>query len=369
MIERIHQDLMETFKDDPGRLKHIFGVKETALKLAQNIPNIDQDKLIIAAYLHDITKGKSQKYHQDMITSYFSNDILKAYTPPLYHAFSAAAYAQATYDIKDDTILDAIKHHTVGRPAMPLIEKIIFISDYIEPNRPYKVCQEVREIAFQDIDLAVYHAINNSINLFSEEKHIIPKIAYAARDYYKVTSGQDPIFETDRLSFYFAQKNDAPIFHRWWNDGNLMVSVGFEDGLNISLQKIEQQIEKSFIDPEATKLMIVYHKATKTPLGEASFGEFNPKDKSMRIGLKIGDLTQQGKGYGKELTRGLCQYIKTAYHVNTIYIDTLLDNKRAQKLYESLGAETLEIKRRFWKDPKGKWRDVIFYRLKGGNHG
>lgn len=368
MIERLYNDLKEIFKDNPSRLKHIIGVKDTALKLAQTYPDVDKDKLTIAAYLHDITKSKSQSYHKTMITKHFSLELLDAYSPPLYHAFSAAAYAKEVYGIEDASILDAIKHHTVGRPAMPILEKILFISDYIEPNRPYKACKEVRDIAFKDIDLAVYHAINNAINLFSEHPHTIPKIAYAARDYYQVSSGQPLAYETDRLAFYFAQKKHAPIFQGWWNDGDLMSSVGFEDGLNITLKKVEQNIERSLSDPEVPTLMIVYDKESQKPLGEASFGEFVPKDKSMRIGLKIGDLTQQNKGYGKELTRGLCRYIQKAYHIDTIYIDTLLDNQRAQKLYESLGAETITIKRRFWKDPKGKWRDAIFYRLKGDVH-
>ncbi len=364
MIEKIYQDVLNTFKDDKKRLKHIIGVKETAIKLAKQF-DVDESKLTLAAYLHDITKGKPLYYHKKMIETHFSKDIIEAYSAPLYHAFSAAAYAKVHYGIEDEDILNAIKHHTVGRPGMPSIEKILFISDYVEPNRPYKICHQVRDIAFKDVDLAIYQATDHSINLFAKQKHVIPKIAYATRDYYQVSSKQYDAFETERLKGYFAKKADAEIFHRWWRDGELMASVGFEDGINISQSQIEKQFEQMLLNVDSTKVFIVYDKKTHQPIAEASFGEFDPKKKSARIGLKICDLDKQGKGYGKELVLGLIRFLKTRYHVKTVLIDTLSKNKPAQNLYESIGAIITEVKKDFWQDPKGHWHDAIFYRLEG----
>lgn len=188
MLEQIKQDLESIYHNNPKRLKHIYGVYETAIKLA-TIHGVDQDKVKLAALLHDITKSKPLSYHQEKILSCYNESVLTTYTEPLLHAFSAACVAKEHYNIRDESIIQAIESHTLGRPNMSMIEKIIFISDYIEPNRPYASCKRVRPIAFKDIDLAIYEAVNDSIKLYEAKGHKIPKIAYQTRDYYNPTGG------------------------------------------------------------------------------------------------------------------------------------------------------------------------------------
>lgn len=186
MIDIIKKDLQDIYKEKPDRLKHIYGVLETAIKLGKQ-HNLDLNKLTYAALLHDITKYEHASYHKEIIKEHydFPNDIFKQYNDQILHSFSATIIATERYGVLDEDVLDAILSHTVGRPNMSMYEKVIFISDYIEPNRTYKSCIEAREIAFVDLDKAVYKAIDDSIKHFEKEQHQIPKQAYHARDYYK----------------------------------------------------------------------------------------------------------------------------------------------------------------------------------------
>ncbi len=184
MIEAIKKDLKKTLENDQARYNHVYGVLETALKFQQKY-HLDRKKVTIAALLHDITKNENKKYHVKMIKKYYDKSIIKTFSEPLYHGYSGAAYAQEMYNIEDPDILGPIENHVVGKPAMTLYEKVLFISDYIEPNREYEACKQVREIAFESLDLAVYQAMDNSINLFESNDGFVPEISYKARAYYK----------------------------------------------------------------------------------------------------------------------------------------------------------------------------------------
>ncbi len=188
MLDQIKEDLVTLYKHRVDRLNHIYGVKNIALKLGK-IYGADLDKIRIVALLHDYTKYESPDFHEALIRKHYSEKIIQEYSKPLYHGFSAAVMAKEKYRITDEDIIKAIESHTVGRPNMSLLEKIIFISDYIEPNRMYPSCVKAREIAFNNIDLAIYEAINDSITLYEHNGGFIPKIAYEARKYYKEKGG------------------------------------------------------------------------------------------------------------------------------------------------------------------------------------
>ena len=149
--------------------------------------NLDLYKLELASLLHDMTKYDSHESHVRNIQNHFENseDILKEFNPQILHAFSARIYAQEQYGIEDVDVLDAIQNHTVGKPNMSLYEKVIFISDYTEPNRSYESCVKVRKIAETNIDLAVFVAIDDSIKFYENIQDKIPGIAYQARRFYQ----------------------------------------------------------------------------------------------------------------------------------------------------------------------------------------
>ncbi len=184
MMRRIKADLDATFREDSERKTHVYGVLSTALALAR-LHKIDGRKAALASLLHDMTKHLTEEAHRRMILRGYGEWVLHAFAPPLYHAFSAVVLAHEHYGVKDLDVLQAIESHTIGRAGMTPLEKIVFISDYTEPNRPYEACREVREVAFKDLDKAVYMAMDNSIRLFEKEGGFIPKTAYEAREYYR----------------------------------------------------------------------------------------------------------------------------------------------------------------------------------------
>lgn len=184
-IDTIKEDLSRLYEKKPHRLQHVFGVCETAKKLGK-MHQVDLEKLEIAALLHDITKYYTTEENIKMIQKYYANseEILEEFNIHILHAFSARVVAREKYHVTDSDILDAIENHTIGRANMSIYEKIIFISDYIEPNRTYESCVKTREIAFDNLDLAVYTAINDSIIFYEKNGGQVPKSAYLAREYY-----------------------------------------------------------------------------------------------------------------------------------------------------------------------------------------
>jgi len=186
IIEKIYADLKTIFKGKPERLKHIFGVRDTTLSLGKKY-NLDIKKLEIISLLHDITKYYSKEENHRLIDSYFpdSAKIYEDYNEDIIHAFSAYVVAKKEYKINDGEILNSILYHTVGRPAMSDYEKIMFISDYIEPNRTYESCIKVRNLVEKSLDLAVFTAMDDSIKWCEERNIKTPLIAFEARHFYR----------------------------------------------------------------------------------------------------------------------------------------------------------------------------------------
>jgi len=184
--EQISEELEKKLTSHPKRLAHIFGVRDTALRLGAKY-NLDLEVLEIAALLHDITKYYTKNDNVKIIDSYFPETqfIYDEYNDKLLHAFSAYVLAKTKYNVTNGEILNAILNHTVGRPNMSMYEKIIFISDYIEPNRTYDSCIKVRKLVDKSLDLAVFTAINDSIIFYEKANSKIPIIAFEARHFYR----------------------------------------------------------------------------------------------------------------------------------------------------------------------------------------
>lgn len=115
------------------RFKHTIRVSRMASALALAY-EANEENAIIASYYHDIQKEKSKTEHGRF----------------------AAEYICKNYGITDKDVLGAITHHTMGKPAMTLLEKIVFIADSVELGRNYEGVSDIRKLAFYDIDMAVY---------------------------------------------------------------------------------------------------------------------------------------------------------------------------------------------------------------------
>ena len=184
LLAQLRKDVDSVFAEDEERLNHIFGVRGTAVILAHQ-HGVSMENAEIAAFLHDLTKNYSDEDNEAMIEEHYDKSVLEDYNKAIWHSFSAAALAKTHYNVKNDDIIKAVESHTLGRPDMGLLEKILFVADYIEPNRPYENSREVFKIAFKDLDSAVYRALELSIELFESKGETIPDVAYEAKDFYK----------------------------------------------------------------------------------------------------------------------------------------------------------------------------------------
>ena len=114
---------------------HTRGVRETGKKLSK-IYGADAEKVDIACVFHDLYRGKNI-LELDKLVDEFAIDVKYKGNANLSHGKIAAKAAERDFGIKDREILDAISYHTTGRANMGLVEKIVFLSDAIEPGRDY----------------------------------------------------------------------------------------------------------------------------------------------------------------------------------------------------------------------------------------
>lgn len=171
---------------DESRYVHTLGVMYTAAALAMRY-DADMEKAQVAGLLHDCAKCIPNDKKLKLCRQ---NDIpvssVEEKSPFLLHAVLGAYIAREKYDIEDPEILDAIACHTTGKPDMTLLEKIIFISDYIEPMRSKaENLPQIRHMAFEDLDLAVYTTLRDTLTYLEKEKTCLDNQTVMAYNYYK----------------------------------------------------------------------------------------------------------------------------------------------------------------------------------------
>lgn len=148
-----------------ARYEHTLGVEFTAASLAMRY-GVDIDKAEIAGLLHDCAKCIDDEDKFDDCKKYKIEltDVEKR-NPFLIHSKLGAVYANKLYGIDDEEVISAIRFHTTGKPDMTLLEKIIFIADYIEPGRDKAPnLKEIRQMAFIDIDEAMYMILKDTLD-------------------------------------------------------------------------------------------------------------------------------------------------------------------------------------------------------------
>ncbi len=190
----IRKDLSEKLKKE--RFEHTTGVMYTAASLAMCYGE-DIQKALTAGLLHDCGKyGSSEDQIRLCEKCGVRLTESELEMPALVHAKLGAYLARHKYRIKDQDILNAITYHTTGRPDMTLLEKIIYIADYIEPNR--KVIpglMEIRSIAFRDIDKAVYLSAENTVRYLDDGGKAVDPMTVSTCSYYRK---QNPYYDERR---------------------------------------------------------------------------------------------------------------------------------------------------------------------------
>ena len=181
------EDLRKAMKkaQDDERYEHTLGVAYTAACLA-TLYDVDVKKATIAGLLHDCAKCIDSDKKLSLCEKYSMevSDIERR-NPSLLHAKLGARLAKEKYDEKDEDILNAIENHTTGRADMSILEKIIFVADYIEPGRNKAPdLYEVRKMAFSDIDKALVKILQDTLAYLERKGEEIDPATRATLDYY-----------------------------------------------------------------------------------------------------------------------------------------------------------------------------------------
>ena len=149
------------------RIAHVAGCETEAVSLAKHWGE-DPEAAAEAGILHDITKGLSFKEQLKLCEKYaIICDEAELEAPKLLHARTGAAKARDLFGILDP-VYEAIRWHTTGKPDMTLLEKIIYIADYIEPTRDFPGVEPVRALAYVDLDAALLTGLRQTIEEIRE---------------------------------------------------------------------------------------------------------------------------------------------------------------------------------------------------------
>lgn len=167
-FEEIYQDLSR--KLTPKRFTHSIGVTDMAETLAKRY-GADPTQARLAGLLHDCAKELSlaEMYRwlqvaNEVVDSQMMKD------GALLHGVVGAIVANYVYHVTDTEILEAIRVHTTGKVGMSILDKIIFVADYIEVNRDFDGVDRLRELAKTDLDQAVLGGYDNTISFLIKQK-------------------------------------------------------------------------------------------------------------------------------------------------------------------------------------------------------
>lgn len=139
---------------NPNRVKHVLGCRDTAADLAK-VWGADVTDAARAGLLHDITKALDGPLQLTLCAEYGKVlDEFSENNPKTLHALTGSMVAQRIFG-ENEAVVKAIESHTTGKPAMNTLEKIIYVADYMEPNRDFPGVEELRQLAYTDLDGAL----------------------------------------------------------------------------------------------------------------------------------------------------------------------------------------------------------------------
>ena len=158
-----------------------------------------------------------------------------------------------------------------------------------------------------------------------------------------------------------AETADAKILSQWWNDGKVMEHAGYPHGLGTTPEKVKSQLEKG--SDEEGRLLII--EIDDFPVGEMNY--HNVGKGTASIGIKICDFSKQNRGAGTVFLKMLIDCLFQDLGYSKIVLDTNLENKRAQYVYEKIGFQKVRVNYDSFKNQLGEWQSAIDYELKKEN--
>jgi predicted HD superfamily hydrolase involved in NAD metabolism len=143
----------------------------------------NKDIAAIAGLLHDCAKNlNDDEMKKYCASSGIELNRIEQKQVFLMHGAVGAIIAKEKYGVKDDIILNAIKYHTTGCSRMNMMDKIIFLADYIEPGRTHVEVEDARRLAYEDIDKALISAFDNVIKYIIKHNSLIHPFTIDARN-------------------------------------------------------------------------------------------------------------------------------------------------------------------------------------------
>lgn len=158
-----------------------------------------------------------------------------------------------------------------------------------------------------------------------------------------------------------ACENDAALLCKWWNDGEVMAHAGFPLGLGITEKQIAEKIRLESDETTRRHIILIDDK----PVGEMNYRKLDQNQCEM--GIKICDARQQNKGYGTKILRMFLHGLFHTLHYENVVLDTNLNNKRAQHVYEKIGFKKVRVNINAWQDQLGRPQSSVDYAMNKNN--
>ena len=169
-MEELEQVVVSLVK--PSRVAHILGCRDTAAELAR-IWGADEADAARAGLLHDITKALDGPLQLTLCSEYgVQLDTFSTHNPKTLHALTGSLVAERIFG-ENKAVVDAICSHTTGKANMNTLEKILYVADYMEPNRSFPGVEELRRLAYTDLDKALKLGLTMTLDLLKERNEDI----------------------------------------------------------------------------------------------------------------------------------------------------------------------------------------------------
>ena len=173
---------------NPNRVKHVLGCRDTAAELAK-LWGADETDAARAGLLHDITKALDGPLQLTLCSEYGKVlDEFSENNPKTLHALTGSLVAERIFG-ENEAVVKAIESHTTGKPAMNTLEKIIYVADYMEPNRDFPGVEGLRRLAYTDLDGALKLGLEMTLAMLKQQKRQISPASSQALDY--LTKGKE----------------------------------------------------------------------------------------------------------------------------------------------------------------------------------
>ena len=166
---------------NPNRVAHVLGCRDTARRLAKRW-GADETDAARAGLLHDITKALDGPLQLTLCQAYGTIlDNFSRENPKTLHALTGSLVAERIFG-ENAAVVSAIRSHTTGKAGMNLLEKIIYVADYMEPNRDFPGVERLRRLADTDLDRALKLGLEMTLDMLREQgREISPESGEALR--------------------------------------------------------------------------------------------------------------------------------------------------------------------------------------------